>query len=213
MKKRKVIILISIILLIIVVFIISIISIKNNKDEVSKLKILFDKINSNSSTYMFTAQKNDTEKTTMAQKGNQTLIDQYFNGVHRTTVVKDNVTCYILHDREEYYIYENSNIEQTILEDAIAELLERTYITGTEKVFGKKYDYEEYNGSSAFLLTNLRDVNEENIKTKLYFDKNDNLKYIKTIYGENEEELLNIDIKYEVEDSIFEIPSNYAEGN
>ena len=213
MKKRKVIILISIILLIIVVFIISIISIKNNKDEVSKLKILFDKINSNSSTYMFTAQKNDTEKTTMAQKGNQTLIDQYFNGVHRTTVVKDNVTCYILHDREEYYIYENSNIEQTILEDAIAELLERTYITGTEKIFGKKYDYEEYNGSSAFLLTNLRDVNEENIKTKLYFDKNDNLKYIKTIYGENEEELLNIDIKYEVEDSIFEIPSNYAEGN
>ena len=213
MKKRKVIILISIILLIIVVFIISIISIKNNKDEVSKLKILFDKISSNSSTYMFTAQKNDTEKTTMAQKGNQTLIDQYFNGVHRTTVVKDNVTCYILHDREEYYIYENSNIEQTILEDAIAELLERTYITGTEKIFGKKYDYEEYNGSSAFLLTNLRDVNEENIKTKLYFDKNDNLKYIKTIYGENEEELLNIDIKYEVEDSIFEIPSNYAEGN
>ena len=99
------------------------------------------------------------------------------------------------------------------MEDAISDLLERTCTTGTEKVFGKKYDYEEYNGSSAFLLTNLRDVNEENIKTKLYFDKNDNLKYIKTIYGENEEELLNIDIKYEVEDSIFEIPSNYAEGN
>lgn len=212
MKKRKVIVIISIIVLIVIALIIAIISINNKKDDVSKLKPIFEKINS-CSEYIFTAEKNDEEKTIMAKKGNQTLIDQYFSGVHRTTLVKDNTTCYILHDREEYYIYENSNIEQTILEDAIADLLQRTYITGTEKIFGKKYDYEEYNGSSAFLLTNLRDVNEENIKTKLYFDKNDNLKYIKTIYGENEEELLNIDIQYEVEDSMFEIPSNYAEGN
>lgn len=212
MKKRKVIVIISIIVLIVIALIIAIISINNKRDDVSKLKPIFEKINS-SSAYKFTAEKNDEEKTIMAKKGNQTLIDQYFSGVHRTTLVKDDTTCYILHDREEYYIYENSNIEQTILEDAIADLLQRTYTTGTEKVFGKKYDYEEYNGSSAFLLTNLRDVNEENIKTKLYFDKNDNLKYIKTIYGENEEELLNIDIQYEVEDSMFEIPSNYAEGN
>lgn len=212
MRKRKKIVIISIIVLIIVVGIISVIFINNNKDDISKLKLILNKINS-SSTYMFTAEKNDEEKTVMAKKGDLTLIDQYFNGVHRTTLVKGDTTCYILHDREEYYIYENSNIEQTILEDAISDLLERTCTTGTEKVFGKKYDYEEYNRSSAFLLTNLRDVNEENIKTKLYFDKNDNLKYIKTIYGENEEELLNIDIKYEVEDSIFEIPSNYAEGN
>lgn len=213
MRRKKRIIVISIIVLIIIALIITLICINNNKkDDVSKLKAIFEKINS-SSTYMFTAEKNDEEKTIMAKKENQTLIDQYFSGIHRTTLVKDDTTCYILHDREEYYIYENSNIEQTILEDAIADLLQRTYTTGTEKVFGKKYEYEEYSGSSAFLLTNLRDVNEENIKTKLYFDKNDNLKYIKTVYGENDEELLNVDIKYEVEDSMFEIPSNYAEGN
>ena len=213
MRRKKRIIVISIIVLIVIALIITLISINNNKkDNVSKLKAISEKIIT-SQTYTFTAEKNDEEKTIMAKRGNQTLIDQYFSGVHRTTIVKDDVTYYILHDREEYYIYTNNNIEQTILEDAISDLLQRTYTIETEKIFGKKYDYEEYSGSSAFLLTNLRDVNEENIKTRLYFDKNDNLKYIKTIYGESDEELLNIDLKYEVEDSMFEIPSNYAEGN
>lgn len=211
MRRRKKIIVGSILAIILIAIIIILILNKNQKYN-QKLIGIYEKINT-SSSYMFTAKKNDEEKTIMAKKGDQTLIDQYFDGTHRTTIVKNDTTCYILHDREEYYIYENSNIEQTILEDAISELLKREYITGTEKVFGKKYDYEEYNGSSAFLLTNLRDVNEENIKTKFYFDKNNNLKYIKTIYGENEEELLNIEINYEVEDSLFEIPANYAEGN
>ena len=213
MRKRKRIIVISIIVIILISIVIALICINNNKNnDVSKLKAIFEKINS-SSTYMFTAEKNDEEKTIMAKKGDQTSIDQYFDGTHRTTIVKNDTTCYILHDREEYYIYENSNIEQTILEDALSELLQKAYVTGTEKVFGKKYNYEEYNGSTAFLLTNLRDLNEENIKTRLYFDKSNNLKYIKTIYEENDEELLNIEIKYEVDDSMFEIPSNYAEGN
>ena len=149
----------------------------------------------------------------MAKKENKTLIDQYFSGVHRTTIVENDTTCFILHDRQEYYIYNNNNIEQKILEDGISELLQKDYNSGSEKIFGKKYSYEEYSGSSVFLLSNLREIDEENIKTRLYFDKNDNLKYIKTIYGENEEELLNIEINYEVEDSIFEIPANYAEGN
>ena len=177
----------------------------------NKMKTILEKLTT-SSDYIFTEEKNETEKTIMAKKGDKTLIDQYFEGVHRTTIVENDSTCFILHDREEYYIYNNNNIEQKILEDGIKELLEKEYITGDEKIFGKKYAYEEYSGSSVFLLNSIRDVEEENIKTRLYFDKNDDLKYIKTIFGEDEE-LLNIDIKYEVDDSIFEIPSNYAEGN
>ena len=208
-KKKK--IFIGLIILVILIAIIILISLNNNKEEVSKLNNILEKLTT-SSDYIFTEEKNETEKTIMAKKGDKTLIDQYFNGVHRTTIVENDSTCFILHDREEYYIYNNNNIEQKILEDGIKELLEKEYITGDEKIFGKKYDYEEYSGSSVFLLDSIRDVDEENIKTRLYFDKNDDLKYIKTIFGEDEE-LLNIDIKYEVDDSIFEIPSNYAEGN
>ena len=82
---------------------------------------------------------------------------------------------------------------------------------GTEKVYGKKCTYEEYNGSTIFILSNDITLDEENIKTRFYFDKNNNLAYIKTIYGE-EEEILEVQLSYDVEDSIFEIPSNYAEG-
>ena len=210
MRRNKK-ILIGLIILVILIAIIILISFNNNKEEVSKLNNILEKLTT-SSDYIFTEEKNEAEKTIMAKKGDKTLIDQYFNGVHRTTIVENDSTCFILHDREEYYIYNNNNIEQKILEDGIKELLEKEYITGDEKIFGKKYAYEEYSGSSVFLLNSIRDVEEENIKTRLYFDKNDDLKYIKTIFGEDEE-LLNIDIKYEVDDSIFEIPSNYAEGN
>ena len=41
-------------------------------------------------------------------------------------------------------------------------------------------------------------------------DENDNLTYIKTIKG-SYQELLKIKVEKQVEDSLFEIPSNYAE--
>ena len=59
------------------------------------------------------------------------------------------------------------------------------------------------------MISNTLDENEE-IKTRFYFDKDDNLVYIQTIKGVTQE-LLKIRLEKEVDDSIFEIPSNYAE--
>ena len=61
-----------------------------------------------------------------------------------------------------------------------------------------------------FMISSTLDVNEEDIKTRFYFDNKDNLVYIRTIKGATQE-LLKIKIEKEVDDSIFEIPSNYAE--
>ena len=63
-----------------------------------------------------------------------------------------------------------------------------------------------------FMLSNTLNISEEEIKTRFYFDNDDNLVYVRTIKGVNQE-LVKIKIEKEVDDSIFEIPSNYAENS
>ena len=155
-------------------------------------------------------EQNNDNKTIMAKKEDKTIIDQYSKNNHSTTIVKDNNTYLVLHDREEYYIYEQNNIEQSILTDGLEEIVNKEFTTGTDKVKGKRYTYEEYAGSTMFMISSTLDINEEDIRTRFYFDNNNNLVYIQTIKGAKQE-LLKINIEKEVDDSIFEIPSTYAE--
>lgn len=174
-----------------------------------RLAQLYNDLNT-SQTYLFEMGKGADNKTIMAKKGDKTIIDQYSKDSHTTTIVKDNNTYLVLHDREEYYVYANNNVEQSILTDELKNIIDTEFTTGEEKVEGKKYSYEEYAGSTMFIETISLDVNEGDIKTRFYFDNEDNLVYIRTIKGVNQE-LLKINIQKEVDDSIFEIPSNYAE--
>ena len=61
-----------------------------------------------------------------------------------------------------------------------------------------------------FMISSTLDADEKDMRTRFYFDKDDNLVYIQTINGAKQE-LLEIKIQKEVDDSIFEIPSTYAE--
>ena len=88
--------------------------------------------------------------------------------------------------------------------------MSKEHTNGTEKVRGKKYDYEEYDGSSMFLLSNSLNLDENDVKTRFYFDKKGNLVYIKTIYGD-QHELLKVSLNKSVDSSVFDIPSDYAE--
>ena len=81
---------------------------------------------------------------------------------------------------------------------------------GREKIDGKTYRYEEYKSVSYFLINTDNPVSEENTNTRFYFD-GDDLKYIRTIMGE-ESELVQVDTSYQVDDSIFEIPADFEEG-
>ena len=208
MKKKKGISLVLIVLIVVGIIILGG-KLLNRKDGKNKLANLYEELNA-SQTYLFEMEQSDKNKTIMAQKGDQTIIDEYSNDNHTTTIVKNNNTYFILHNREEYYFYEQNNVEQNILIDGIGDVVQKDFITGTDKVKGKKYDYEEYNGSTMFMISNTVETNEEDIKTRFYFDKEDNLVYIQTIKGAKQE-LLKVNIQKEVDDSIFEIPSNYAE--
>lgn len=210
MKKKKKIVLI-ILLLVIVLSIIIAIRIHASKDgnQESKLIKIYNDLCS-SSTYEFALEQDDKNKTIMAKKGDKTVIDQYSGGNHTTTLVENGNTYLILHDRQEYYVYEVNNVEQSILTDGLKDLLNKTYIVGTEKIRGKNYTYEEYKGSTVFMISNTPQLEEIDVKTRIYFGKDSNIAYIKTIFGD-QNELLKIKLSYNADDSLFEIPSNYAE--
>ena len=215
MKKNKGINLILVILVIIgIIFVISKI-INNKSSDEQKLAKIYENLKG-SQSYCFQMERNNNNKIIMAQKGDKTIIDQYSKEgenstqSHTTTLIKDNNTYLILHDRKEYYVYEENNVDQTILLDGIKEIMNKDFSIGNEKVRGKKYNYEEYNGSSIFMISNTLNIDENEVKTRFYFDKKDNLVYIKTINGEDTE-LLKINITQDVDDSIFDIPSDYAE--
>lgn len=215
MKKNKRINLIVIILVIIgiIFFVSKIVGNKNSK--VQELAKVYNKLNS-SQAYQFKWEQNDNNKTIIIKDGDKTLIDQYSKEEdsatqnHTKTLIKENSTYLILPDRKEYYIYEGNNVDQTFLIDGIKEIMGKEYTKGTEKVKGKKYKYEEYSGSTMFLLSNSLNLDENDVKTRFYFDSKDNLVYIKTIYG-GKHELLKVSLTNDIDSSVFEIPADYAE--
>ena len=215
MKKNKRISLIVIILVIIgiIFFVSKIVGNKNSK--VQELAKVYNKLNS-SQAYQFKWEQNDNNKKIIIKDGDKTLIDQYSKDEdsatqnHTKTLIKENSTYLILPDRKEYYIYEGNNVDQTFLIDGIKEITGKEYTKGTEKVKGKKYEYEEYSGSTMFLLSNSLNLDENDVKTRFYFDSNDNLVYIKTIYGDKHE-LLKVGLTNDIDSSVFEIPADYAE--
>lgn len=215
MKKNKRISLIVIILVIIgiIFFVSKIVGNKNSK--VQELAKVYNKLNS-SQAYQFKWEQNDNNKTIIIKDGDRTLIDQYSKDEdsatqnHTKTLIKENSTYLILPDRKEYYIYEGNNVDQTFLIDGIKEITGKEYTKGTEKVKGKKYEYEEYSGSTMFLLSNSLNLDENDVKTRFYFDSKENLVYIKTIYGDKHE-LLKVSLTNDIDSSVFEIPADYAE--
>lgn len=209
MKNKKIIILVIIALIIIGTITATIMILKNrDNNEGTRLKKTYDTLTSNQA-YLFKMSQNDENKTTIAKKNEETVVDSYANDDHSTTIIKEGNTYLVLHNRSEYYVYKGNNVEQNILTDELKELFDKEFTTGTEKVKGKKYNYEEYNCSTIFLLSNQLKLDEE-VKTKFYFDKDNNLKYVKTNFGDIEE-LLEIELSNNVDDSLFTIPSDYAE--
>ena len=211
MKKKIRISIIPIILIIIAIIIIIVLINKNQKKENEQLlQEEYNKLNSMQS-YQFTKEKDSKNKTIVVKDGDNTAIDSYSDGMHTTTIIKDNKTYYIIHDKEEYYIYNSTNIENSIVIDWIKDVVGKEHTSGEEKVRGRKLKYEEYTGATMFAETTSLDIDESKTKTRFYFDKNKDLVYIKTIYENGTEELQKIEITQEINSKLFEIPATYAE--
>ena len=97
-----------------------------------------------------------------------------------------------------------------MIESELEELKEIEHENGKEKIKNKTYSYEEYDSITTFCMMDTSDLEEDQeVKTRFYFD-GDKLVYIKTIIGDKQE-LLKVDISDNVDNNLFEIPSDYKE--
>lgn len=174
---------------------------------------------SNSQKYTIIMEGNDNEytyKVSMAQSGTDISIDMSTEfedeQQHTTTLITDKNTYYIMHNEEEYSVLDSKDIELDNLIPQLKDISEKQYQSGKENIRGKTYYYEEYQDISTYLM--LIDVSEDgNFKTRFYYN-NGELEYIKNIInqdGENIEELVKVKCIYDAEQSLFEIPKDYAE--
>ncbi len=213
MQKLK----LPVLIFIIIVIIISIISciFILGKEKSDRTMAIYNNI-VNSQRFTFTSEEMNYEleyKISIAQRSTDVCIDMYSGEEHTSTLVLDGYAYYIMHNQQEYYSYGNDMIDTDILISGFRELAESEYESGKENINGISYYYEEYTGNSTFIIF-LNTTENSQIYTRFYFD-DDELVYIKNIVKEPDEEeqieLLKITLEYNAEDSLFEIPDDYAE--
>lgn len=212
-KKQKIFIIsICVIVAIIIVGLIVYVVTRNGEENVSKNRLtnMYEKMIQNQ-TYSITIQLNDNNKYTVSRKGGSANIDTYNDGSHTTNIVKDENTYLLMYNTKRYYIYQNNVTGLGEIANQLNEIIQsQEPEKGQEEVNGKNYRYEEYKGVSDFLMNTDEGISEEDTNTRFYFD-GDDLKYIRTIMGDKSE-LISVDISYDVDDNVFQIPSDFQEG-
>ena len=211
-KKKIIVISICAVIALIIIGVAIYFTVKNvstSSDE-KKLAKVYEKMMENE-TYSFSLTLDDNNKTVISRKGNMANIDIYSDGNHTTNIVRDGNTILLMYNTQRYYTYQNNEIQLTELSNELDRIIQSGEPQkGEEEIDGRSYKYEEYQGVSYFLVNPNITANRESTTTRFYFKGND-LKYIKTIMGE-ESELVKVDVSYNVKDDIFEIPENFQEG-
>lgn len=158
--------------------------------------------------YSFTTKIDDENEVYYAKKNDKAYIKTINDGETNEEIVRDGNTYLLDEENKEYNVYSNNEteLEKVILQLEVAK--DGQYVEGKEKINGKEYKFEEYDGVEEFLLNDII-TNGKEVKTRFYFD-GDKLVYIKTLVA-NEQELLKVDFSYSVEDKLFEIPAEYSE--
>lgn len=217
MSKKKKIIIISVISVIVlaiiiatVIFLINRNNSKENQTYVGDTKIarLYDRL-SKEKMFSFTTTIDDNNKEIYAKTSDAAYIDTTYEGEESKFVIKDG-NSYLLNDENKiYYTYQNNEIDLNRVIEQLEEVKDTELVEGTENIEGKEYNYEEYSGFTSFAFKLSDEGNTDNMKTRFYFD-GDNLVYIKTITS-NTQELLKVEISDDVDENLFEIPSDYRE--
>ena len=210
MPKKATIVSISIVVL----FVIALAFIINGK-RTSNVKSIYNKMQK-SQKYTFSMEETSTDinyKVSMAQRGEDVSIDMYSDEEHTTTLILDNKSYYIMHNDKEYYDNGEEKVESDIVLSGLRSISQKQYTTGKEELNGKTYYFEEYeNENMDFII--FANINESSkVKTRFYFNGN-NICFIKNFIESedgNQEELIKVTLKYEVDDSLFAIPEDYAE--
>lgn len=217
MSKKKKIIIISVISIIVLALIIGIaiflINRYNSEESQSysgdtRIARLYDRLNKEK-MFSFTTTIDDNNKEIYAKSSDAAYIDTIYEGEESKFVIKDG-NSYLLNDENKiYYTYQNNEIDLNRVIEQLEEVKDTELVEGTENIEGKEYNYEEYSGFTSFAFKLSDEGNTDNMKTRFYFD-GDNLVYIKTITS-NTQELLKVEISDDVDENLFEIPSDYRE--
>lgn len=195
--------------ILIIILIVTIAIALTQKEKDLTIKMYKDICEKTNYTFSMTEENLDINyNLTISKRQEDMSIEAKSDNEHTTTLVKDGTAFYVMHLEKEYYLYDSSQIEADIIKSGLAGIEEDKYVTGNEKINGKNYYYEEYEEIPTFIIWSNYD-DESSIKTRFYFDKK-NIVYIKTILGDTEE-LLKIEFTDKVDDSVFEIPDDYAE--
>ncbi len=211
-KKNIVLIVISIILLAIVIgAIVLVIKNKNTNNQENTLTSKLCKKISEANEISYTRTIDENNKITVIVKGDKAYKEVISDGNTTKYIVKNGNTFYLDDGEKKYYKYENNDEILTEVKEQFKNLNLSGLKVGKESINGKNYKYEEIQQCQDFLFDeNLSVNNLEYANTRLYY-KNENLSYIKTIVGENQE-LIKVDISYgNINDSYFDIPSDYTE--
>lgn len=151
----------------------------------------------------------ENNKSLYAKQSNIAYLDDILNGVETEMLIKNGNTYLIKDEDKVYYVFKNNETNLNKIEDILEALKDKEYQTGEEKIDNKSYSYIEFNQLTDFAIMNTSNIKSDTKKTRLYFDGKD-LKYIKTIAG-NKEELLKVTISRDVDNKLFQIPSDYEE--
>ena len=216
MDKKKKIVLILVIAIVILLIIGGIVwySIANNNTnsnsnnqrtaEVSKL---YETLQT-SSVFSFELILDEGNHKYYAKSNNMAYIDTIYDDEETKYIIKDGNTYFLVDDTKTYYTYSNNQTNLNMVTRGLERIKDLEYQTGREKINNDNYSYEEYIGVTDFAMGNFTE-NSEDVKTRFYFD-GDELVYIKTIEGD-QEELLKVNISYNVDENLFQIPSDYNE--
>ena len=152
--------------------------------------------------YIVSFEEEGVSTITLAVKGENIYMDVKEPETSLAVVYKDNTT-YVISHADKMYMTSEGKDEEMLSEDMgiiskedLQELETAGYERGKEEINGIEYEYEEYK-------------DEEGLTERYYFEGND-LKYIKTIQeGEDDLIVKVLELSSEVDDSVFEIPSDY----
>lgn len=212
-KKKAILAVVSVVVLLVILGIVWYLVVNNtngssnNQTKNSEVSKLYETLQANN---VFSFELSLDEENTMyyAKSNDMAYIDTVFNGKETKYLVRDGNTYLLVEDTKTYYTYSNNSLELNKVTKQLGELKELEYETGRERINNESYSYEEYFGATDFAMGDFKEESED-VKTRFYFD-GEELAYIKTIEGDKEE-LLKVNISYDVDQNLFKIPSDYGE--
>lgn len=213
MDKKKIIIISAVVVLLIVAISLGVyFFISNKSKEIQNISIVDETYSDlqNKEEYVFEEILNEENKLYFAKSNDKAYLEVTTDGKTSRYIMRDNNTYYLDEENQVYYTYLNDQENFNMIIDKLTDLKNLSYETGTETLENKKYYYQKYNNVDYFLFDTTKEVEDKENVSTIFYHRDGELEYIKTIEN-GETELLKINIEYDVDQNLFEIPKEYVQ--